>query len=135
MDSEGWVTIKNVKGPNKNYSYPRIAFHVSNRMIRDDIVRLLQRFGVFPSIWRYKDMYGLQIIGYEKAIKYLEKIGFNHPDKIRKAQNLPVWDQTRPTMTGIMGCHSEKADSLIQWMKAVKSRKEELILKPGLSSD
>ena len=76
MDSEGWVTIKQVRRPNKNYMYPRIAFHVSNKMIRDDIVKLLQRFGVTPSVWRYKDMYGLQIIGFEKARKYLEKNWF-----------------------------------------------------------
>lgn len=108
MDAEGWVTIKKVKRIHKTYNYPRIAFHVSNRAIRDDITKLMQRFGVNPTIWRYKNMYGLQITGHKKVRKYLEEIGFNHPDKIRKAQNLPVWDQTRPTMVGTMGCDSER---------------------------
>jgi len=109
MDCEGWVTIKRVKRPNKTHEYPRIGFHVSNRQIRDDIVTLLQRFGTEPSIWKYKNMYGLQIIGFNKVKTYLKEIGFNHPDKIRKAQNLPVWGQTRPTMAGTMGCDSEKS--------------------------
>lgn len=108
MDSEGWVTVKKVKRPNKSYIYPRIAFHVSNRAIRDDINKLLQRFGVKPSIWKYKKMYGLQIIGFDKVKKYLDRVGFNHPNKIQKAQNLPVWDQTRPTMAGTMRCDPEK---------------------------
>ncbi len=110
MDSEGWVTIKKVKRPNKTYTYPRIAFHVSNKTIRDDIVKLMQRFGVEPSIWRYKNMYGLQIIGFDKVKKYLNEIGFNHPEKIRKAQNLPVWGQTRPTMTGTVRCDPERGN-------------------------
>ncbi len=100
MDSEGWITIKKVKRTNKTYTYPRIGFHVSNKIIRDDIVKLLQRFGVNPSIWKYKNMFGFQIIGFKKVKKYLENVGFNHPDKIRKAQNLPIWVQTRPTMVG-----------------------------------
>ena len=86
----------------------RIGFHVSNKNIRDDIVKLIQRFGVEPSIWRYKNMYGLQIIGFEKVKNYLERIGFNHPDKVKKAQNLPIWDQTRPTMVMTMGCDPER---------------------------
>lgn len=92
MDSEGWVTLVKIKRPNKMYVYPKIAFHVSNKTIRDDIVKLLQRFGVEPTVWRYKDMHGLQMVGFDKVRKYLKRIGFNHPDKIRKAQNLPIWD-------------------------------------------
>lgn len=106
MDSEGWVTNKKVKKPNKTYIYPRIGFQVSNKQIRDDIVILLQRFGVNPSVWKYKNMYGLQIIGFDKVRKYLKQIGFNHPDKILKARNLQAWNQTRPTMTGTMRCDS-----------------------------
>lgn len=92
MDSEGWVTLVKIKRPNKMYVYPKIAFHVSNKTIRDDIVKLLQRFGVEPTVWRYKNMHGLQMVGADKVRKYLKKIGFNHPDKIHKAQNLPIWD-------------------------------------------
>ena len=53
-------------------------------------------------------MFGLQIIGFEKTRKYMEKIGFNHPEKIHKFKNLPVWGQTRPTMHETMGCDPEK---------------------------
>jgi intein/homing endonuclease len=108
MDAEGWVTIKRVRRPGRTYEYPRIAFHVANKQIRDDLALMMQRFGVEPSTWKYKNMHGLQIIGFEKVKRYLQEIGFNHPEKIRRAQNLPVWGQTRPTMVGTMGCDPER---------------------------
>ena|SRR3989338_3504522 len=84
MDSEGWVTNKTVKKPNKKYTYPKIGFHVANKTIRDEIDFLLRSMEIKPSCWRYKNMYGLQIIGFEKVNMFMDKIGFMHPDKILK---------------------------------------------------
>lgn len=106
MDAEGWVTTKKIDRPNKVYTYPKVGFQVANKNIRDDISSLLRDFDINVSTWKSKNMFGLQIIGFEKVTKYLEKIGFNHPLKILKAQNLPVWGQTRPTMRRTMGCNT-----------------------------
>jgi len=88
MDAEGWVTTKKVKRKNKTYMYPRIAFNVSNENIRNELVLLLNNLGINPSIWKSGKMFGFQIIGVEKVKKYKEFVGFEHPDKIKKLDNL-----------------------------------------------
>lgn len=108
MDAEGWVTLKTVKRKAKTYTYPKIAFHVANKNIRNDLVKILKLVGITPSIWKYKNMFGFQIIGFDKVKFYLDVAGFRNPAKLLKAQNLPAWGKTRPTMVGTMRCNAER---------------------------
>ena len=84
MDAEAWITFKKIKRPIKQYIYPKIAFNVKNKTIRNELVDLLARFKIKSSSWESNGMFGFQIIGFEKVHRYNKKIGFNHPDKIRK---------------------------------------------------
>ncbi len=84
MDAEGWVTTKKVPRKTKTYTYPKVAFNVANENIRNELVGMLRKIGIEPSIWKSGNMFGLQIIGLEKVSRYKELVGFEHPDKIRK---------------------------------------------------
>jgi len=88
MDAESWVTTKKVIRKTKTYVYPKIGFQVSNKTIRDDLVFLLNKLGITPSVWKSKNMFVLQIIGFKKVMKYMNSIGFYHPEKIEKVRNL-----------------------------------------------
>ena len=106
MDAEGWVTTKTTIRKTKTYVYPKIAFNVANKCIRDELVAMLRKIGIEPSIWKSGNMLGFQIIGFEKVNRYEELVGFEHPDKIRKLHILFARGQTRPTMRRTMGCNT-----------------------------
>lgn len=88
MDAESWISTKKTIRATKSYSYPRIAFQVANEKIRDELVKLLQGLGINLSLWKYKNMRGFQIVGFEKVDIYLSKIGFRHPNKLIQIHNL-----------------------------------------------
>jgi len=88
MDAESWVTVKRSKRGDKSYEYPKIAFQVVSKKIRDDLVKLLECFGIKASTWEYKQMYGFQIIGSDKVKSYIKQIGFKHPEKLLRVQEV-----------------------------------------------
>lgn len=88
MDAEGWVTTKQTMRKSKTYVYPKVAFNVANRCIRDELVGMLRSMGIEPSIWKTGNMFGFQIIGFGKVSRYKELVGFEHPDKILKLNTL-----------------------------------------------
>lgn len=87
MDAEGCVTTHVVRRHSKQYSYLKINFHVANAKIRDELCDIISEFGVKASKWanRNDGTCGFQMVG-EKAIKYAEVIGFNHPIKISQLE-------------------------------------------------
>ncbi len=95
MDAEGWVTVKRIKRGDKSYEYPKIAFQVVSEKIRDDIVKLLEKFDIKPSLWKYKQMHGMQIIGFDKVKQYSEQIGFLHPKKLLRVQEVCRFEAKR----------------------------------------
>ena len=84
MDAEGWVTLRKIKRKRKTYFSPKIGFQTVNKTIRDELVSLIIKFGIRPSVWNSNKMFGFEITGHKKFEKFLIEIGFNHPEKIRK---------------------------------------------------
>src|SRR3989338_2912267 len=52
IDAEGWVTTKQTIRKSKTYVYPKVAFNVANRCIRDELVEMLRKIGIEPSVWK-----------------------------------------------------------------------------------
>ena len=79
MDAEGCITRKVVKKERRTYIYPRIAMHVVNKTIRDELAFLLKDLGLKFSTWNSGKMYGLQINGFNNTDAYFRKIYTYHP--------------------------------------------------------
>ncbi len=91
IDAEGGVRYR----INKKVITPRLGLGVKNKKIRDDLVTLLQKIGKVINIkfpvwtWESKDgTYHFEFAGPKTVVNYMKYIGFYHPDKKERIENL-----------------------------------------------
>ena len=89
MDADGDLSIKK----NKDIlNYPTIKFSSRSKKFAEDIQSTLLELGInaklTSSINNNKPLYQVRIYGFRQFKKFMEKIGFKHPYKLRKAIKL-----------------------------------------------
>lgn len=81
-DAEGCVFFDKRKAYKK--PYVRIAIHMNNLKILNQVNEILKSFGIYCNFCKIKDNLALTIYGEEQVRKFVKEIGFSNPKHLNK---------------------------------------------------